>query len=567
MPNYSLINRVIHSFSSLKGGLILALTLLCLTALVPQRAFASSVPFEDTFDSGVSAWTAGGGYTLFQSLSSGCQVNDCAGRVGSGNYGGFRNESGSTADEGAYSYYFKLGSSGGGRIYGFQMCFGGGGVVTMTDGCAFDSSAVSWVNGGGQTAANFAGFPNDGAWHQYSFFWRNGATYKEFCQLRDDTDIDNCTWGDNQSSNVPIASHPLIGVQIWTTPDAGSGDMVDELVGLETTEPPAPDTSTHIISVEPAPDYTGTATTTLYLSHVGYYLSGDNYSGGDAFLRLTLQQMGGSGPTGIHNLFDPPAFYESAPLEGGVASTTEFLFPLLGEGTWSAALEFRYPTFFSLFSRQIPNTPTFTWQFDVGSTTPDDKRNAQNLFRQAFGNTPGVIASTTATPSYSSDDCDILSSAFFSCLTYLFNGQDGVINTQVQNVINDASKRWPFGYGTIVVTALSNPDTDTGELPDLNMDISTTGLAPLASAPDINLSPWVVMASTSLLSTAEDPKTHRTLREIVEPGWTVFVHLLFTLVIFTQLMGFGGQVFSHGDADGSAQENRNRRSYLNSRRK
>jgi len=226
-------------------------------------------------------------------------------------------------------------------------------------------------------------------------------------------------------------------------------------------------------------------------------------------------------------------------------------------------LEFRYPVFFGLFSRHIPNTPTFAWQFDVASTTPDDKRNAQNLFRQGLVGVQGVTASTTAQPTYSSADCDILGGTWFSCLTYLFNAQDGIVSAQVTSTINDALRRWPFGYATIVVTSLSNPDTDDAELPALDFHLDSTGLAPLASAPDIDLSPWGVMASGSLLSTAEDPESGKTLREIVEPGWTSFVYILFTLVLLTQMYGLGAGVFSHGDIDG---EQQNRRNWLRSRR-
>jgi len=294
---------------------MLGALLLCWAALVPQRAQASTdypAPFVDSFSSYPTNWTeapsnaGSGGRTGFMTFSGGnCFLGDCIGADNGGSL--FVGVAGRTAtgySQGAFVFYAK---TNGGGFYDISPCLDNGAVGSF--GCGSSGTSGAPLEGVAFNSSIGTALLTDGAYHQYAMLWRVepvSGTYYDFCTLIDSEDPDNCTW---VTSTATVASGDIFGffmrTDSWNT--SGRYLYIDELSALAEGIPP--DTSTHIIYVDPAPDSFVSATTSSYDAHVGYLLSGDNYSGGDGFLRMTLQQMGGSGPTGIHNLFAPPAFY------------------------------------------------------------------------------------------------------------------------------------------------------------------------------------------------------------------------------------------------------------------
>lgn len=130
-----------------------------------------------------------------------------------------------------------------------------------------------------------------------------------------------------------------------------------------------------------------------------------------------------------------------------------------------------------------------------------------------------------------------------SCLAELFTPTE-LAWTDVSgvNLIDELQtgllSRFPLGYATRFLVIASGTATTTLPVLDVNFAHAPAAVAMITGGADLRLDPWnSLMGSTSILGTATSTYSGLTLRQIVEPGWDVFVILVFAFIILHDVMG------------------------------
>lgn len=320
------------------------------------------------------------------------------------------------------------------------------------------------------------------------------------------------------------------------------------------TDPGVPENdNTRVVSHVPADNELISATTTDLAFEVEYFVNEDDYvddmelevifnngcTDSSSLVGPTfalIQKLCPTGSTGLGNQI----FNFSIESFGSGVATGTVNAEVVGAYDFNSSIKRPWLSFFGFGIGSVVMATKFT-DFTVSTSTAFDelRRDTREQLEAFYGS----ATSTDAVRGI----CNPVSGNFGvgPCVSFLFDNSGSQFKYKLDEVYSDILMRWPFGYVTLVVTSLQNPNMDVG-LPVLTMDVSTTGLAPFVGSEDVVLDPWSGFASTSILSTAVDPKQGKTFRQIVEPGWTAFVYLFFTIIVFLQLLGLGNDYIAGG---------------------
>lgn len=423
-------NKALRTFGISITAILAVLFIFGLTMSTAQAA----VPFTDDFNAGTSNWQGGSGYTLFDAISSGsgdCVVGDCIGHAGSGNYGGSQNNAGSSAFEGTYTYYVKRQTGGSGQTFGMQFCFNSTSLSGVN--CSGGTAAFGFINDNQLCAESgtFACWSNDNVYHQYTFSWRNGATYKEFCQLRDDTDLNNCTYSNSGGWNVPNAQS-LNGVQIFLSCGSTGACYFDQLeeIGIAPV-----DTVTVIKQITPTPDSTVATSTNFTFGGKGF-VSTDDYTD-DTVLYIRYGQQTGMGKRGNGPINQRGEFTIPITTSGDfdLSTTTS----IINSGVYIGYIAIQKPRFtlfgFNFFTETLAAA---TWLFTAGTSTQTEL-DATVLLLSTTGAGQN-LASTTLSTSELGSCQNFLTGSTTECLISLvvpsgeqLTGAAGTLNTALSN--------------------------------------------------------------------------------------------------------------------------------------
>lgn len=131
------------------------------------------------------------------------------------------------------------------------------------------------------------------------------------------------------------------------------------------------------------------------------------------------------------------------------------------------------------------------------------------------------------------------SAAFHDCIAYLFVPSSNFIGQGITTLGSLVASAAPFGYGTLFANTWRTGATTSAvsALPVLSFTLPT-GYPGAGTV--IPLTPWSkLLGDGTILSTATNPNTGHTIRQIVEPGWDNFVYFLFLLALMGEFLGIG----------------------------
>jgi len=176
--------------------------------------------------------------------------------------------------------------------------------------------------------------------------------------------------------------------------------------------------------------------------------------------------------------------------------------------------------------------------FIVGSSTVVGNARSKSL--SEFNAFVSELSATT-TDGYALECAlwNISSGSFHSCLAYLF-----VPNTEsvAQNLIGlGALVRYmpPWGYGFLMADYLS-AGTTSASTSGLPTAVITLPAGYPGAGATFDLTPWnYLLGPTSLLSTATNPNTGDTLKDIVQDDWNNLVYFTFGLALLRIFTGVG----------------------------
>ncbi|MHB1094524.1 hypothetical protein [Thiobacillus sp.] len=229
----------------------------------------------------------------------------------------------------------------------------------------------------------------------------------------------------------------------------------------------------------------------------------------------------------------------SGELYGSSAISVSSSSPVLPYGRYTLTTSLVVPN-------QIFGIPTWgettvvstTTSFYFGTSTPKDNliygtNGSPDLATALSG---GIIATTSA--AFYSSCNPSLSFSVGDCFALIFYPDWSQLTTVFVSLREGLLSVVPWGYLTRTLTIASGNATST--LPSLIIDFSHAppAEAGLASGAVLNLTPWSdLLGTTSMLSMATSTYSGKTFRQIVEPGWDMFVILIFVFLVFHEFLG------------------------------
>ncbi len=257
--------------------------------------------------------------------------------------------------------------------------------------------------------------------------------------------------------------------------------------------------------------------------------------------------------------YQPNDYDQLAAVECAIGGCfTTFNFPVSASGAWTFStstdierqgtytLITNLKTPYQLFGVTVPfffnNAVSTSTQFLVATSSQLDilKQAIGDAYQQA-GITNAGIANVTSYCTFSSlSDLFNLSQKnnLFTCVL----GAISVLTVPTAselagfgaNLQNSFLARVPFGYVTRFTVIAST--VATSSLPTLAISLPN-GFP--GAGESFDLTPWnALMGTTSMLSTATSTQSGKTLRQIVEPGWDIFVLACLGLAIVHRVLGF-----------------------------
>jgi len=150
-----------------------------------------------------------------------------------------------------------------------------------------------------------------------------------------------------------------------------------------------------------------------------------------------------------------------------------------------------------------------------------------------------ILSATTSSSTISISSCNILSGFDFGkCMTYAFVPSDKQVKTFINNLNTSVFTHFPFGYVTRLYDIIIGNTTST--LPTLSITIPT-GM-PDAGA-TLDLTPWgKLMGEGSLLATATSSVTGVTFYNSFSDYWKAFVYFVFGLMVCLEIIGMNSVI-------------------------
>jgi hypothetical protein len=317
------------------------------------------------------------------------------------------------------------------------------------------------------------------------------------------------------------------------------------------------DTSTHISSVTPennAVISTSTPSGGIVSFNATGYLNAsstpNDFSGNSLGARVkwsaysvtqaatSASVAGAFSPQGAGYTSYSDTLYGSASVDTSTSS------PLMPYGRYNLTTSIVVPNqFFGIVTWGDTTLVSTTTTFYLGTSTPLD-----NLFYGTDGSPDlgtalsGGIIATSSAALFAACSPNPLTFSFGDCMSIIFV-PDWTQLTQVFTSLRDGMLSvWPIGYVTRFITIASGNATTT--LPSLVINFATAppAIASITSSASLDLTPWNdLMGTTSMLSEATSTDSGRTFRQIVEPGWDIFVWVSFAILIIFELMGIPSQ--------------------------
>jgi hypothetical protein len=411
-------------------------------------------------------------------------------------------------------------------------------VVTMYEcssygtqcGTVFDTSNTVAVNGTTPvlTTFTFSGLSVDPT--KYYYFIPKATNDFHF------------VWAAGSDSSSAYPSGAVVTTSNFTSSSTAPYALYFDIAGMGTS---APDTRTRIDSTTPANNATIASSTSSTFGGVGYvsvsdYVASNTYFnfctikataqvGSDIFAPVLAVQQGAC----VSKTYDLPI---TASGSFTVSTTTD---TSLMKGAYVMKSSIHVPWFnlfgFSFGSRSLVSTSTV---FVVATSTRADA--------QALGRLQILegLDSTALSGDYN-DPCANLPGSTTECLIGIVvpTGQDfSQLKADFDSIISIGP--WGFLGNTYLTLSGAYYVPNSTTLPAITANFSDLHMAGATDNTTITLSPWNVLASTSIASTATSPKDGKTFRDITETGWTMFVLAMFAFAIFNELVGVGGKAVS-----------------------
>jgi len=171
-------------------------------------------------------------------------------------------------------------------------------------------------------------------------------------------------------------------------------------------------------------------------------------------------------------------------------------------------------------------------RFTIDATTTVGQLNSDRVNTQI-----DFLNAQLATTSPDISSCGIGAFNLGGCTVAMLYVQQSDLNAALLSFLDSASHMWPLGYGTrLIEILLDTSASDQSELPaiiDTDLPISTPG-----AGAHLKLGFFDGLLQTgTILSTAQNPNTGHTLRDIVEPGWRDFVFAGAALIMIFEVLG------------------------------
>lgn len=202
-----------------------------------------------------------------------------------------------------------------------------------------------------------------------------------------------------------------------------------------------------------------------------------------------------------------------------------------------AGLSAEYQAWFKANGAGFLDATTTT--FTVGTSTAWGQLQLQQQDRQAE---MAQALTSTSTSGYAGQ-CGVLFAdtvAFGDCMQYLFIPSSNAIGDALIHLGSQFIQMLPMGYGYRFVVLWQQADQhgDVSMLPSLSFTLPT-GYPGAGQSFDIT--PWnKLLGSGTVLSTATNPNTGHTIRDIVEPLWDKAVYAMVFVGLLIELFNFGG---------------------------
>lgn len=422
----------------------------------------------------------------------------------------------------ATNIYVQLKTSGGSDLdcYSSTETLGGIGAVAQTDN--------AFVEGGYHEFTGFSGtqclITADTVYMYYLYVGNNsiGSTGRF-------NSLDN---GDSGSSPVG---------ETWIAVSSSPGEIENTQTRIDYTSPPSGSnvSSTTPITllaggyVEPeVAILTGTNTSKLQIRWNVY----SNTQSNNCIDVICI--VGGAGGVAGYNFYSG---VDALDFEGqlfNVASTTGDYIPLTGYYTLTTSIivpntYWGLSDFFGIgFGDQV--IVSTTTQFTVG--TPSAGQTALNNIHLSGQRAAEALSATSSEVSLAG--CSPLTFDISSCMASLFFPSTSQLSSLFEGLKNGLFSAMPWGYITRFMVIASGNATTT--LPSLVFHFADAPppLDTITSGATLDLTPWpYLLGTTSMLSRATSTATGQTFRQIVEPGWNMFVYLCFFMLVVHEILG------------------------------
>lgn len=306
---------------------------------------------------------------------------------------------------------------------------------------------------------------------------------------------------------------------------------------------------TNITTTTPYNTQTVASSTTFTIGSTGYITTNDFISN-QTYLKIKLQRntdyinqtaynaywaVGSPQCIGILGIFNLFCFNSPQEAEGGtyLSSSGSYSWstttPITADGRYTMTQEL-HTAAYSLFGLSFGDKTLYatTTTFTVNTLTSADQL------------IDSVASSTLAIQSNISNKCNIISFDLLSCISGLFIPTAQDFKPTLDNLKTNVLTVAPWGYVTRFMSIVAGTATST--LPSLIIDFSHAppAEAALASGASLNLTPWdKLMGPGSIFSQATSTYDGKSFRDIVEPGWNMFIGVLFGIIIITEIIGIG----------------------------
>lgn len=178
--------------------------------------------------------------------------------------------------------------------------------------------------------------------------------------------------------------------------------------------------------------------------------------------------------------------------------------------------------------------------FTIGQAT-----FAGNLYGNLVDDLNGYISGAPATTTTAvAKSCNPISGQFsiIECTYFLLLPNPTYSSDLVSGIKEDIAYKVPWGYATRFYDLVSGVSTTTASTSTLPSLVITLPTGYPGAGGTFDLTPWDKLLGTgSMLATTQSAGSNpKTIRQMVEPGWTNFVYLSFLIMIVTKLIGLSG---------------------------